>query len=128
MGVSYKGGAQSYRSVSNNIPFVSLSYDYNDGYFGEPGTGNKVRIIYSDNPISTGKDFYDKIAYGGIQTYLDDNNPSKGAKTEMADGTIITFRPKTKSDDNPGVDINITKSNEHGSLKKQKIHFEYGGK
>lgn len=126
MGVSYKGGAERYHSINDNVSKVSQSYDYNNGYFGEPGTGNKVRIIYSDDPASTGKDFYDKIAYGGIETYLDEDNPSKGVKTEMADGTIITFRPTTKSDDNPGVDINIEYSNNHGDLKKQKIHFEKG--
>lgn len=42
----------------------------------------------------------------------------------MADGSIITFRPTTKSDDNPGVDINISKSINSGGIKQQKIHFE----
>jgi len=48
----------------------------------------------------------------------------KGVITKMADGSIITFRPTTKSDNNPGVDINIEKSTDNGGLKKQKIHFE----
>ena len=41
----------------------------------------------------------------------------------MADGSVITFRPTTKSDNYPGVDINISKSTSSGDLKQQKIHF-----
>ena len=84
----------------------------------------KVRIIYCDDPATTGKDFYDKITHRGIKEALENR---KGFKTTMTDGTIITFRPSTKSNNNPGVDINISKSDSHGNLKQQKIHFEKGG-
>lgn len=121
MGLGYKGGALSYYSVSDNISELSKSFAYNNGYFGEKGNNSRIRVIYSDNPDNTGKTFYDKIAYGGIESPLENG---KGYKTNMADGTIITFRPTTSSDNNPGVDINIAKSINHGSLKQQKIHFE----
>ena len=76
----------------------------------------KVRILYSDDSATTGKDFYDKITHGEIEEALENG---KRFKTTMADDTIITFRPSTKSDDNPGVDINISKSDSHGNLKQQ---------
>lgn len=124
MGVSYKGRTEIYHSINDNIPTLAANYPYHNGYFGDAGTSTKVRIIYSDDPATTGKDFYDKIAHGGIEEALENG---KGFKTTMADGTIITFRPSTKSDDNPGVYINISESDSHGNLKQQKIHFEKGG-
>lgn len=124
MGLGYKGGAPAWRGISENISRLANSYPYSNGYFGVVGTTSKVRIIYSDNPRNTGKDFYEKISFGGVESKLPNG---KGMKTNMADGTIITFRPKTSSDNNPGVDINISYSKEHGSLKQQKIHFEKTG-
>lgn len=120
MGVHYKGGVTSYHSISDNVKTVANSYKYNKGYFGVQGSGNRVRVIYSDNPASTGKDFYDKLAFGGVEKGLPNG---KGKITYMADGSIITFRPTTKSDNYPGVDINISKSTSSGDLKQQKIHF-----
>ena len=125
MGVSYKGGAPRHYGITENVSTVAQTYSYNNGYFGVPGTSNKVRVIYSVDPASTGKDFYNKIAYGGIETPMPNG---KGVTTKMADGTIISFRPTTKSDNNPAVGINIEYSDNHGNLKQQKIHFEQGGK
>lgn len=52
-----------------------------------------------------------------------DLSNGKGKITYMADGSIITFRPTTKSDNYPGVNINISKSTDSGGIKQQKIHF-----
>ncbi|MBR2801374.1 MAG: hypothetical protein IKE21_02115 [Erysipelotrichaceae bacterium] len=123
MGLTFKGGAKRHFAITENIPEVASSYPYKEGYFGEPGTSSKVRVILSNDPAATGKDFYDKIAHGGIEQAMPNG---KGFVTKMSDGTIISFRPTTKSDNNPGVDINIEKSADHGSLKQQKIHFEKG--
>ena len=120
MGVSYKGGATSYYSITDNVSSVSNTFKYQNGYFGEQGSGKRVRVIYSVDPASTGKDFYDQITYGGIEKDLPND---KGKVTYMADGSIITYRPTTKSDNYPGVDINISKSTNSGELKQQKIHF-----
>ena len=120
MGVSYKGGAPSYHGISDNISNAANSFKYQNGYFGEQGKINRVRVIYDADPISVGKEFYDKIAFGGIEKNLSNG---KGKITYMADGSIITFRPTTKSDNYPGVDINISKSKKSGGIKQQKIHF-----
>lgn len=120
MGVSYKGGAPSYHGISDNISSLKNSFKYNNGYFGEQGTSNRVRVIYGNDPASIGKDFYDKIAFGGKEKDLPNG---KGKITYMADGSIITFRPTTKSDNYPGVDINISKSTDSGGIKQQKVHF-----
>lgn len=123
MGVSYNGGSPKFHSISDNISNLKKSFKYNNGYFGEQGTSNRVRVIYGNDPAIIGKEFYDKISFGGIQKNLPNG---KGKITYMADGSIITFRPTTKSDNNPGVDINISKSTDSGGIKQQKIHFEKG--
>lgn len=120
MGVSYKGGAPYYRCITENIPSITKLFEYDNGYFGEKGNGNRVRVIYDDDPAAIGKKLYDEIAFGGIEKGLPNG---KGKITYMADGSIITFRPTTKSDDYPGVDINVLKSSNSGGIKQQKIHF-----
>lgn len=123
MGVSYMGGARYYHRITGNIPVLSNTFNYNNGYFGKKGTSNKVRIISSDDPLKTAIDFYDKLCYGGLKEEL----PSgKGWKVSMADGSIITFRPKSSSDGSPAIDINLKDSNYKGKLKSQKIHFTEG--
>ena len=123
MGTGYKGGTLYQHSISENIPSVSKDYPYTNVYFGKATNTNNtfVRIIESDDPAAAGKDFYDKIAHGGIIEKLDNG---KGEKVSMQDGTIITFRPTTKSDTNPGIQINISQSSDDGGLKSQKIHFK----
>ena len=99
-------------------------YKYNDGYFGDKGQGtNFVRRIMSSDPVSTAKDFYDRATYGGIERKL---NNGKGVFAKMRDGSILSFREVSSSDGSPAVDINIKKSNDHGGIKYQKIHFTKG--
>lgn len=122
MGTSYKGGSPTYRSVGENIDATAAKYEYQNGRFGKcsPSTGTHTRNIISDDPLETARDFYDKIAYGGIETKY----PEQGrSTTQMADGTMISFRIISKSDGSPVVEINIKKSNNSNGLKEQKIHF-----
>lgn len=104
MGVTYKGGVQSYHGITDNLTGLKSSFKYNNGYFGDKGTSSQVRVIYGNDPVNIGKDFYKKISFGGIEKDLDNG---KGKITYMADGSIITFRPITKSDNYPAVNINI---------------------
>ena len=39
MGTGYKGNADHYHSISENLPTMKEKYAYNDGYFGEKGQG-----------------------------------------------------------------------------------------
>ena len=123
MGTGYKGGAKNYRSIGQNILAASSKFEYKNGRFGicSPSTGNKTRNILSANPMETAIDFYDTIAYGGIEkTY----NNGRMKITYMADGTIITWRAISNSDGSPVIDINIKDSSHTGGIKEQKIHFE----
>ena len=123
MGTCFKGHSKYYRSIGQNILLASSKYHYENGRFGisSPSTGNKTRNIISVDPLSTAKDFYDKIAYGGKETIYKDG---KIRITQMADGSVITMRPISSSPDgSPVVEINISNSSHTGGLKEQKIHF-----
>ncbi len=122
MGTAYKGNAAYYRSVGQNILPTASKYKYQNGRFGDksPSTGNKTRNITSSDPVSTATDFYNTIAYGGKETVYDGG---KRRITQMADGTVITWRESSNSDGSPVVEISISRSSHAGGLKKQKIHF-----
>ncbi|MBR6206499.1 MAG: hypothetical protein IKQ73_04980 [Oscillospiraceae bacterium] len=122
MGTTYKGNAAYYRSVGQNIIPTASKYPYRNGRFGEnsPSTGNETRNIASADSLGTAKDFYDRIAYGGVEKIYANGDRRI---TQMADGTIITWRRVSTSDSSPVVEINITSSSHTGGIKKQKIHF-----
>ncbi len=119
MGTCFKGCSIYYRSIGQNVLITSSKYQYQNGYFGIK-TGHHIRNIASDNPLITATDFYNKIAFGGIETVL-----RNGALniTRMADGTVITMRTISHSDGSPVVEMNISKSTHSGGVKQQKIHF-----
>ncbi len=124
MGHGYKGNTGHHHSLIENLPALTASYEYHDGYFGDKGiSSGVVRNIESDDPVKTAKDFYDKAAHGGLEFEM---NNGKGVFTKMQDGTILSFREVSSSDGSPAVDINIKKSTNHGSVKQQKIHFVKG--
>lgn len=120
---TFKGGSPTYRSLKDNLSNTQKDYNYLDGYFGNVGkSGNKkIREINSSDQFKDAKKFYDKIAYGGIESKLDNG---KGFMTKLKDGTIITYREITSTKDSPAVEINIKQSNDSGGIKNQKIHFE----
>lgn len=127
MGLGFKGDAGHYHSIRENLDTVKNAYGFNNGYFGEPSSSNvknNRRNIVSNDPQSTAKEFYDKIAYGGKENKLENG---KGYMTSLKDGTIITWRPlSSSSDGSPAVDINIIYSTDHCGIKQQKIHFVKG--
>lgn len=123
MGTCYKGNSKYYRSIGQNVLIAASKYQYKNGRFGvsSPSTGNKTRNISSSDSMTTAKDFYDKIAFGGKETIY---NGGKLCITKMADGSIITMRRISSSPDgSPVVEINISGSTHTGGLKQQKIHF-----
>ena len=125
MGTGYKGNSQYYRSIGQNVLIVASKYKYVNGRFGDssPSTGNQTRNIQSSDPVHTAQDFYNKLTYGGIEATYDNGNRKI---TQMADGTIITWRKTSHSDGTSVVEINISGSSHTGGIKKQKIHFIEG--
>lgn len=126
MGTGYKGNADYYHKISENLDAMKSSYDYHNGLFGTKGQSksNSIRNIASDNPTQTAKDFYDQLCYGGKETALYNKDGStKGFQVKMADGTIVNWRVKSTSDGSPAVDIDVQYSTDHGDLVTQKIHF-----
>ena len=120
----YKGNAKYNRSIGQNILTTSKVYNYKNGYFGVKGQSADpyVRNIFSENPLKTANDFYDRIAIGGEEEII---QTSKGTlrKTKMHDGTLVIMRNFSTSDGTPVVEINIKRSTHYGDIKDQKIHF-----
>lgn len=121
MGTTYKGNSKYFRSIGQNILLASQKYDYHNGFFGENSEHGNIhtRNITAVSSIIAATDFYNKIAFGGIEQIVSDNL----AITRMADGTVITMRKVSGSDGSPVVDINISSSTHTGGIKNQKIHF-----
>ena len=117
----FKCGATHFHSIGQNIMIASQSYKYQNGRFGvsSPSTGNYTRNIASSNPLYTAKDFYDKIAKGGIEKKVSENQRI----TRMSDGTSVAYRVKSVSDGTPVVEISIRRSKNSSGVKGQKIHF-----
>lgn len=127
----YVGGASEHRSFADNLPSLTEKYPVREGYFGTPASekNTSTRHIESDDPTATAHDFYDRIAYGGVEEPLPNyRNEGKGVRTELSDGTIIVFRDQSNSPDkSPALRIDVTRSDESGDIKTQHIHFVLGG-
>ncbi len=126
MGSFYKGHSKSYHSLLDNIDEVKKHYNLSkNGFFGEKGKSKErfIRQIICDNPIIEATKFYNLLAYGGQENIIY-KNTNKIIISYMKDGTIITLRTITSSQNSPAVEINIRKSNNHKNIKYQKIHFE----
>jgi len=128
MGLSYKSGSSTFHSLSDNAGTITSSYPINaDGYFGNKGKSHSddVRNIESENPSQTAKDFYDTIAYGGIESNIVNKKTNEviGQTTKLKDGTVVSWREVSSSDGSPAIDINISQSKDSAGIAKQKIHF-----
>ena len=122
MGVGYKGGSSSHRGIGENAGKLKQDpkYHFDDGYFGPKHKGSlNAHDLYFDDPVAASKAFYDKIAYGGIETQIGENH----WLTLMKDGTWIDYRVTTSSDGSPAVLINVKESTDSGGVRYHKIHF-----
>lgn len=127
MGVSYKGGSPIYRSLRDNVESMisDPQYHFKDGYFGPKHKGSHfAHDLFFDDPVSAAKEFYDRIAYGGIEYEISEGNWT----TKMKDGTYINFRIKTSSEGSPAVQIDIKESNDNAGIEYHKVHFSKGKK
>ena len=123
MGHGYKDDTGHHHSIGENIATAAARFPYSNGYFGKdsPDSKKRNRNIECNDLLSESRDFYDAIAYGGIEKTLPND---KGVATEMTDGTVVTYREVSGSaDKTPVVEINIRGSKNSGGVKGQKIHF-----
>ena len=118
--VHYVGKKQQFRSLDQNLNSVSLSYPISNGYFGIKGSSYGIREIHSRNHEKTAKDFFNKIARGGI---LDLQTIKGGVVSRMKDGTVVSYRKITSSNNSPAVEIRFRKLDSKFGIKDQKIHF-----
>ena len=118
--VHYVGRKQQFHSLDQNIESTISSYPLTNGYFGIKGSSFGIREIHSRNHEETAKDFFNKIAKGGI---LDLQTIKGGVVSRLKDGTVISYRKITSSNNSPAVEIRFRKLNSKYGVNDQKIHF-----
>ena len=125
MGTCDRGEHNSYRSIRINASLMQNSFPVKEGYFGERASksNNRVRRIFSSDPIKTAKDFFNQLSKGAVVEQLPSENASLKLKATLPDGGIIVYREVSHSDGTPAVEINIDHSSDAGAIKRQKIHF-----
>lgn len=118
--VHYVGRKQQYRSLEDNVKDIKTSYPLIDGFFGIKGSSRRVREIHSKNHEVVAKDFFNKIAKGGI---LDLHTIPGGVVSRLKDGSVISYRKITSSPNSPAVEIRFRSTDSKYGIKDQKIHF-----
>lgn len=118
--VHYVGRKQQFRSFDENLALATTTYPVTNGFFGIKGSSRGVREIHARNHEAVAKDFFNKIARGGI---LDLRTISGGIVSRLKDGTIVSYRKITSSTNSPAVEIRFRKLNSKFGINDQKIHF-----
>lgn len=118
--VHYVGRKQQYRSLEDNVKDIKTSYPLIDGFFGIKGSSRRVREIHSKNHEVVAKDFFNKIAKGGIH---DLHTIPGGVVSRLKDGSVISYRKITSSPNSPAVEIRFRSTDSKYGIKDQKIHF-----
>ena len=106
---------------------VTDKFGFQNGYFGKRGKGRKsnTRNIPSKNPLQTAKDFFDTLVQDAAREILkNDNGEPYGFRVDVADGSIIIFRPVSHSTDkSPAISIDTKGCRIEVDIRVQKIHF-----
>ncbi|APH06221.1 peptidoglycan-binding domain-containing protein [Bacillus weihaiensis] len=84
------------------------------GYFGKVGKSSSSKVRNISGGDLEAKKFFNALTEG----YVSEKKLDNGVLRILKDGTAITYRPVSKSDSTPAVDINGGKT-----YKSQKIHF-----
>jgi hypothetical protein len=83
------------------------------------GAGAKnARVVESDDPAATAKEFWNALSKGGRPAPLPNG---RGDRVYFGDGSRIIRRPRS-SDGSPAIEI-IIATPTHGMAPEQKIHF-----
>jgi hypothetical protein len=86
------------------------------GRFGRKG--KNARVVESDDPAGTARDFWNALSKGGRPAPLPDG---RGDRVYFEDGSRVIHRP-ISSDGSPAIEI-IIATPVHGVAPEQKIHF-----
>lgn len=118
--IHYVGRKQQYRSLDQNLSATITVYPTENGYFGIKGSSWGIREIHSRNHEATAKDFFNRIAKGGI---LDLKTIKGGIVSRLKDGSVVSYRKITSSNNSPAVEIRFRKLSSRYGINDQKIHF-----
>lgn len=109
---------QSTKTQGNYPPQFPIS---RNGYFGRKDHGT-IRIIESEDPISTASLFFRKLGKGGAQRIFSNSKGHEVCLSVLADKTVISYRKITSTAGSPAVEITIHTPCKC-KIKTQKIHF-----
>jgi hypothetical protein len=117
MGGGSGGGYSTAPSdLASNIKNLSSKFKLNGaGKFGKRRRG-AVQILESKDPLGTGKQFFEKLGYGGK---VSDLANGKGKISVFKDKSTVVFRPVSSSDGSPVISILL----KGPSGLDYKIHF-----
>lgn len=122
MGARGGGGssATAHAALRAGLDRLQPRYRPSDaGYFGERGTGKKVRIIASSDPLRTAEDFWKRLK--GQLTEIQTKN-RKGFQIKFPDGSTAVFRRITTTFNSPAITLDIATPG-LGIATFQRIHF-----
>lgn len=86
-----------------------------NGYFGNAGQSSSSKVRNMTGGNKTAQEFFNDVTQG----FKNEKDLGNGKKLRiMEDGTTVTYRPISHSDQTPAVDINGG-----STYKQQKIHF-----
>jgi hypothetical protein len=117
-GGGYSSSPSSFDRLARNVDRLAKKYRLTPGgRFGEKGDNS--RIIRSENPNETAREFWKALSKGGRVRSLPNG---KGEGAFFDDGSHVVIRPITSTENSPAVSIRIMTKG-RGIAPNQKIHF-----
>lgn len=115
------GTSDTTRQLESNTRALSKSHSLSpSGYFGQSKGGTGVRTLSSEDPAKDAAAAFKTLARGADK--IDPNGPDVFV-ARFRDGSAITYRPVSRSQDrSPAIDIHL-KNKPQGIAPNQKIHF-----
>ena len=117
-GGGYSSSPSSFEHLARNVDRLAQDYRLTPGgRFGEKGDNS--RVITSENPNATAREFWKALSKGGRVRSLPNG---KGEGAFFDDGSHVVFRPITSTENSPAISIRIMTKG-RGIAANQKIHF-----
>jgi hypothetical protein len=117
-GGGYASSPSGFKVLLHNIAGLAERYPMTPGgRFGK--RGRNTRVIESDDPAATAREFWRALSKGGRQVPLPNG---KGDRAMFDDDSLVVHRVRTGTPGSPAIEIVIATPG-NGLPAYQKIHF-----